>query len=169
MAESTYNFNTLEAKITKEVSHQFVASHTGKVMKHSSLRKETRILLARVSDLEKMQQYEFLRNLVDDTNLTEENGLKTFQRVSELLFTNQVNWGRILALYLYTALLLEKMNKNENNNFSEKIALWLSICVSRQSAWISESGHGWVRNLNFIFSFFIKSLIFGWSIYIAQI
>lgn len=158
--ESTFNFNTPEAKITKEVSQQFVASHTGKIMKQSSLRKETRILLARVADMEQKQQSEFLRNLVNSTNLTEENGLKTFLRVSELLFDNQVNWGRILALYLYAALLLEKLKKNGNDSFSDKIALWLSICVSRQSAWICDVGNGWVRTWKIFFFFLLIFYLF---------
>lgn len=150
--ESTYDFNTPEAKITEEVSQQFVASQTGRITRNSSLRKETKILLARVTDMERNRSHEFLQSLVNATNLTEENGLETFLRVSELVFGNEVNWGRILALYLYVAMMLEKLRKNGNDNFNEKIAKWLSICVSRQSAWICESGKGWVREIK-IFKF----------------
>ena len=143
--ESTYNFNTPEAKISKEVSQQFVASRTGKVMKNTVLRKETQIILKRVAEMELKQKSDHLRSIVNGSHISEDNGLKHFLLISEHIFDGQENWGRVLSLFLYGALLLDQLKKTGNERLNDKVALWLSICLARQSAWIRDSGNGWVR------------------------
>ena len=144
--ESTFNFNTTEAKITKEVCQQFVAVRTGKLVKTSSLCKETKVMLARVASMDKSQGY-LVRGKIDVTELTEESGLYTFQGLSEVIFQdNKINWGRVISFFYYAAVILEKLKQNGKEHLNDKVALWLAICVSKKlSKWIKEQGNGWVR------------------------
>jgi len=139
--DTTFNFNTPEAKIAKEVAIQFVNKRTGKIMKNSALKRETEVMLLRVAEIEP-KQGEHLKNLVNSINLTEENGYRTFLRLSDEIFNGQICWGRIVTFFLYTALSLEHLKKSGKDTFNDKIALWLGICIARQSHWIKESG-GW--------------------------
>ena len=135
------NFNTEEAKIAKEVAHQFVVKRSGGLLK-KTIRRETEVMLKLVTDANP-QQVEQLSNLVSGIKLTEENGYCTLMRMCETLFSTGVNWGRIFTLFLYVSLLIEDLQKTGKDTFNDRIGHWLGCCIAKQAPWIKENG-GWV-------------------------
>jgi len=142
--ELSLNFNTEEAKIAKEVAVQFVAKRTGKTLKNTTLRRESEIMIMLVNELEP-KQGKSLSNLAKNMNDTfnEDNGLNKLLHLSDQVFENQVNWGRIVTLFLFTGILIDNLKKTGKDTYNDKIALWLGICIAKQSNWIRENGNGW--------------------------
>jgi len=144
MAENnpSFNFNTPEAKVAEEVAQQFVAKRSGRILINA--RRETEIMLLRVSELEPKQADQLL-TLVKSLNISEENCLASFTRLSEQIFNKDICWGRIVTFFLFTALLMEHLKSSGKDTYNEKIGQCLGVCIARKTTWIRQSG-GWVRN-----------------------
>ena len=138
------NFNTPEAKIAKEVAQQFVAKRSGHIMKNTSLRRETEIMLLRVSELEP-KQGDRLRELVKSLDISEENCLKSLTKIGEKMLNAEISWGRIISFFLFTALVMEHLKSSGKDSHTEKISQWLGLCIAQRSTWIRQSG-GWVSS-----------------------
>ncbi|NP_001274311.1 uncharacterized protein LOC100215682 [Hydra vulgaris] len=142
MSDTPINFNTPEAKIAKEVAYQLIQKKTGKNIKNQQIRKETELMMRLVEEIEIKHEL-FLSNMCKRLNLNTENAQSMFHTIAEEIFSDGINWGRIIVLYAFAGKIAEHCRKSNDEQIIDKIALWVAGFVAKKSSWIRDSGRGW--------------------------
>jgi len=139
--EGYQNGLTQEAKVAKDIAKEYIYIKVGKQLKNSP-RKETEIVLRLSEEIENKHDM-LLKSMCNRLNINAENAYKTFCEISEEIFKDDINWGRIVVLYTFAGKLAAYCMNNKMESMVDKVIQWLGNVVGRKQLWIKEKGNGW--------------------------
>lgn len=142
MTDGFQNGLTQEAKVAKDVAKEYIYIKVGKQLKNAP-RKETEIVLRLSEEIEGKHDM-LLKSMCNRLNITADNAYKTFCEISEEIFKDDINWGRIVVLYTFAGKLAIHCKNNKMDGMIEKLIQWLGNVIGRKHLWIKEKGNGWV-------------------------
>ena len=143
MSLDDVNFNTLEARIAKEVALQFISEKVGRHTKNE-IRKEVEILL-RLSDEINNEFGGTINDMCNKLDVRSENACARFSVVAKEILNDNENWGRIIVIFAFAAELAIKCKQIGMEQMIEQIICWLSCFIGKRANWIRSSGKGWVN------------------------
>ena len=141
-SEGFQNGLTQEAKVAKDIAKEYIYIKVGKQLKNPP-RRETEIVLRLSEEIENKHDM-LLKSMCNRLNVNAENAYKTFCEISEEIFKDDINWGRIVVLYTFAGKLAIHCKSNKMEGTVDKVIQWLGNVVGRKQLWIKEKGHGWV-------------------------
>ena len=140
--DSHQNVTTHEAKIAKAVAKEFIYIKVGRPLKNAT-RKETEVLLRLSEEIEQKHEM-LLKSMCNRLNITADNAYKTFCEIADEIFSDDINWGRLVVLYTFAGKLAIHCKSSKMDSMVDKVVQWLGNFVARKQIWIKEKGNGWV-------------------------
>lgn len=110
----------------------------------SSNNAQTRTALRNLGDdFERRYSAEF-DNMVEQLNITPDMAYPTFMAVAQELFSDGINWGRIVALIAFGGAIAVECVTKEMDHLIDSIYDWVSTYITNNlEQWITSHG-GWV-------------------------
>ena len=130
-----------EEELSREICSQFVDVKLGRIGENA-VRQEVLILLRLERELD--QNYGLmLDHICDRLDICGEDIYSHLDTIAdEVLTIGEVNWGRIVVLYVLAAKLTERCHCSRKDSLIDGVNNWLCSQVAKRSSWIRESG-GW--------------------------
>ena len=167
---------TTIAIASKQIAYEFVnrellhLSERPDANKNLTMRKETLLMLAMVNKLRRADDGKMASVLIDHVKkivprMTLANGRAILHGISaDLLYGDQVNWGRVVSLHLFVSLLLEELKRSGRltSEIEKEMSRWLGECLVTIEVWIENQHDGWA---NFS-EHYCESTTVKWEIYV---
>ena len=147
---------TTIAITSKQIAHEFVnrellhLSEHPDVNKNLTMRKETLLMLTMVNKLRRADNGKMASVLIDHVKkivprMTLANGRAILHEISADLYSDQVNWGRVVSLHLFVSLLLEELKRSGRltSEIENEMSRWLGECLVTIGVWIENQHAGW--------------------------
>ena len=147
---------TTIAITSKQIAHEFVnrellhLSEHPHANKNLTMRKETSLMLAMVNKLRRADDGKMASVLIDHVKkivprMTLANGRAILHGISADLYSDQVNWGRVVSLHLFVSLLLEELKRSGRltSEIEKEMSRWLGECLVTIGVWIENQHDGW--------------------------
>ena len=146
---------TTIAIASKQIAYEFVnrellhLSERPDANKNLTMRKETLLMLAMVNKLRRADDGKMASVLIDHVKkivprMTLANGRAILHGISADLYSDQVNWGRVVSLHLFVSLLLEELKRSERltSEIEKEMSRWLGECLVTIGVWIENQHDG---------------------------
>ena len=147
---------TTIAITSKQIAHEFVnrellhLSEHPDANKNLTMRKETLLMLTMVNKLRRADNGKMASVLIDHVKkivprMTLANGRAILHEISADLYSDQVNWGRVVSLHLFVSLLLEELKRSGRltSEIENEMSRWLGECLVTIGVWIENQHDGW--------------------------
>lgn len=92
------------------------------------------------------QNAEFFQSVCQKLNMFAENGKSTFVQVADEMFADQVNWGRVVSFYTFSAKAAQHFERLGSEEMVDSVVSWTADYV-RKLKWIQSDGGGWVSTV----------------------
>ena len=122
------------------LAKDFIAYRLGKNQHPSTT---TAATLRRLADQIEEQYPSLLDHLCHKLNISRSTVYATFAEIASEVFSDGVNWGRIVALYAFGGKLALYCERNDMKDLVDSVTDWTGTYVGRHSEWIESNG-GWV-------------------------
>ena len=126
---------------TNEINEQHTLNRNLSTTERDTIEKARQILRRTSHELEEKHE-EFFGNVAVLTQ--GDSAEQSFRQISEeVLKEENMNWGRVVSLFVYGGRVAEEFWRRRENQRGEEVEEWLSDCVGEREEWIASSG-GWV-------------------------
>ena len=88
----------------------------------------------------------FFNGVCTRLELNEDNVETAFQQISDEVFQDSVNWGRIVSMFVFSGKVAVKLVELHRSQRVEDVVTWLTNCIVNKQGWIDANG-GWVRRI----------------------
>ena len=86
--------------------------------------------------------------LVKNLDIRDSTLQSSFMKVASTIIAEEVRWGRIMALFVFTAMLGVRLHTEGQQHKIEGLPQWLAMFISDNvSEWLQRTPGGWVRHL----------------------
>jgi len=129
-----------EERMAFELAEDFIRYSVDSTRKPSS---KTAAILRRLAQEIEARHELVLKNMCDRLNIQASTAAVTFKQVADEIFTDGVNWGRIVVLYTLGGRIATHCCNRSLNVSVENVIRWVGDYVCGQlSGWIKKAG-GW--------------------------
>lgn len=136
--------STPEAKRAQEIATQFILKKVGLYKEDdSTIRDEVRILLRLYDEVENGNGTT-LDDLCESFDLYCAEARDRYEIITKEIFSDGVNWGRIVMIFLFSAKLALQCKENEHEHLIREVIDWVRVAIGKRSYWIKNAGNGWV-------------------------
>lgn len=118
-----------------------ILSLLGKAIEPPSRRAETMKRL--VQELES-DNNAFFSNVCQQLDLSTTNAYASFKAVCDEIFTDQINWGRIVSYYAFSVKAAQYFQAQKQEWMEERVIFWTHEYLAKLEPWIHGEGGGWV-------------------------
>ena len=125
----------------KLLTRYVVLSLLGKTVESLSRRADT--LKRLVQELESDNNL-FFSSVCQQLGLTTTNAYVSFNAVSDEIFTDQINWGRIVSYYAFSVKMAQYFQSQRQDWMVERVIAWTQEYIGKLEPWINGEGGGWV-------------------------
>lgn len=130
-----------ESEEIKLLTRYVILSMLGKSIEPPFKRAETMKRL--VKELE-ADNNSFFSNVCQQLDLSTTNAYVSFNAVCDEIFTDQINWGRIVSYYTFSVKVAQYFQAQRQDWMEERVILWTHEYLAKLEPWIQEKGRGWV-------------------------
>lgn len=134
-----------EEKTARELARDYVLFKLGKQSLSNS---KGATILRRLGKEIEIRHEPLLKNMCEKLDINESSAERTFQQVADEIFSNGINWGRIVVLYTFAGK-IALFSTQHDLQLTEDIIRWTGDYVASLSEWIIKAG-GWVSKDFFV-------------------
>lgn len=134
-----------EEKTARELARDYVLFKLGKQSLSNS---KGATILRRLGEEIEIRHEPLLKNMCEKLDINESSAERTFQQVAGEIFSNGINWGRIVVLYTFAGK-IALFSTQHDLQLTEDIIRWTGDYVASLSEWIIKAG-GWVSKDFFV-------------------